>query len=56
MTKRLTCIAILAAAAQLVAQPQGAKTYATPDEARDAVIKDFEQCKRRSVRRAIRHE
>jgi len=43
MTKRLTYIALLAAAAQLVAQPQGTKTYATAEEARDAVIQAASQ-------------
>jgi hypothetical protein len=38
MAKTLNCIALLAGAALLVAQPQGTKTYATPEEARDALV------------------
>jgi hypothetical protein len=39
MTNRLTCFAFLAAAALLIAQPQGTPTYATPQEACDALVK-----------------
>jgi hypothetical protein len=34
----LSCITLLAGASLLVAQPQGTKTYATPEEARDAIV------------------
>jgi len=36
--KLFSCFALLAGAWLLVAQPQGAKTYATPEEARDALV------------------
>jgi len=38
MTKTLKYIALLAGATLLTAQPQGTKTYATPEEARDAIV------------------
>ncbi len=38
MTKKLICLICTAGAALLLAQPQGAKTYSTPEEARDALI------------------
>ena len=36
--KVLSCFTLLAGASLLIAQPQGTKTYATPEEARDAVV------------------
>src|SRR4051812_37592290 len=36
--KLLSCFTLLAGASLLVAQQQGTKTYATPEEARDALV------------------
>lgn len=38
MTKTLTCIVLLAGGTLLVAQPQGTRTYGTPEEARDVLV------------------